>query len=58
MNKALTNEVVGDVLAALYFQVLERHQVTEQEWMAAPAFLTEIDGRTSSSCSPTRARRC
>ena len=36
-----TNEVVADVLAALH-EVLERHQVTEQEWMAALAFLTEI----------------
>ena len=33
--------VVGDVLAALH-EVLERHQVTEQEWMAALAFLTEV----------------
>jgi len=36
--------VVPDVLSALH-EVLERHQVTEQEWMAALAFLTEI-GRT------------
>ena len=33
--------MVGDVLAALH-EVLERHQVTEQEWMAALAFLTEV----------------
>ena len=33
--------VVGDVLSALH-EVLERHQVTEQEWMAALAFLTEV----------------
>src|SRR5215207_4502727 len=34
-------EVVPDVLAALH-EVLERHRVTEQEWMAALAFLTEV----------------
>src|SRR5829696_10583574 len=33
--------VVGDVLSALH-EVLERHRVTEQEWMAALAFLTEV----------------
>ena len=34
-------EVVGDAVAALH-DVLERHKVTEDEWMAALAFLTEI----------------
>jgi protocatechuate 3,4-dioxygenase beta subunit len=34
-------EVVPDVLAALH-EVLERHRVTEEEWHAALAFLTEI----------------
>jgi protocatechuate 3,4-dioxygenase beta subunit len=33
--------VVGDVLSALH-EVLERHRVTEQEWMAVLAFLTEV----------------
>ncbi len=33
--------VAGDVLSALH-EVLERHRVTEQEWMAALAFLTEV----------------
>ena len=33
--------VVGDALAALH-EVLERHQVNEEEWMAALAFLTEV----------------
>jgi len=33
--------VVGDVLSALH-EVLERHRVTEEEWMAALAFLTEV----------------
>jgi protocatechuate 3,4-dioxygenase beta subunit len=33
--------VAGDVLSALH-EVLERHQVTEQEWMAALAYLTEV----------------
>jgi catechol 1,2-dioxygenase len=39
-NERLT-AVVGDVLSALH-EVLERHQVTEQEWMAALAYLTEV----------------
>jgi protocatechuate 3,4-dioxygenase beta subunit len=34
-------EVTQDAIAALH-GVLERHEVTEQEWMAALAFLTEI----------------
>ena len=34
-------EVVPDVLAALH-EVLERHRVTEEEWHAALAFLTEV----------------
>ena len=34
-------EVVPDVLAAIH-QVLERHRVTEEEWYAALAFLTEV----------------
>jgi protocatechuate 3,4-dioxygenase beta subunit len=33
--------VAGDVLSALH-EALERHRVTEQEWMAALAFLTEV----------------
>ena len=33
--------VVGDLLAAMH-EVLERHQVTEDEWMAALMFLTEV----------------
>ena len=36
-----TTEVVSDLLAALH-EVIERHRVTEQEWMAALAFLTEV----------------
>ena len=34
-------EVVPDVLAAIH-DVLERHRVTEEEWYAALAFLTEV----------------
>jgi catechol 1,2-dioxygenase len=34
-------QVVPDVLAALH-EVLERHRVTEHEWYAALAFLTEV----------------
>jgi protocatechuate 3,4-dioxygenase beta subunit len=34
-------EVVPDILAAIH-EALERHRVTEEEWMAALAFLTEI----------------
>ena len=34
-------EVVPDVLAAIH-EVLERHQVTEEEWYAALAYLTEV----------------
>jgi protocatechuate 3,4-dioxygenase beta subunit len=34
-------EVVPDMLAAIH-EVLERHRVTEEEWAAALAFLTEI----------------
>jgi hypothetical protein len=34
-------EVVPDVLAAIH-DVLERHRVTEEEWAAALAFLTEV----------------
>jgi protocatechuate 3,4-dioxygenase beta subunit len=33
--------VVPDVLAAIH-EVLERHQVTEEEWFGALAFLTEV----------------
>jgi catechol 1,2-dioxygenase len=33
--------VVPDVLAAIH-EVLERHQVTEEEWYAALAYLTEV----------------
>ena len=36
-----TTEVVSDLLAALH-EVIERHRVTEQEWMAALTFLTEV----------------
>ena len=45
MSSTVTNErltaVVQDALSALH-EVLERHQVTEQEWMAALRFLTEV----------------
>jgi protocatechuate 3,4-dioxygenase beta subunit len=41
MSSTRTTEVVSDVLAALH-EVLERHRVTEEEWMAALAFLTEV----------------
>src|SRR5215204_7413590 len=41
IGNARLAEVVPDVLSALH-EVLERHQVTEQEWMAALAFLTEV----------------
>jgi len=34
-------EVVPDVIAAIH-EVLERHHVTEEEWYAALAFLTEV----------------
>jgi protocatechuate 3,4-dioxygenase beta subunit len=34
-------EVVPDVLAAVH-EVLERHRVTEQEWYAALAYLTDV----------------
>jgi protocatechuate 3,4-dioxygenase beta subunit len=34
-------EVVPDLLAAIH-EVLERHRVTEEEWMAALQFLTEV----------------
>ena len=34
-------EVVPDVLTAIH-EVLERHQVTEEEWAAVLAFLTEV----------------
>ena len=33
--------VVNDAPTALH-EVLERHRVTEAEWHAAPAFLTEV----------------
>jgi catechol 1,2-dioxygenase len=36
-----TNEVVSDLLEAVH-GVIERHRVTEQEWMAALMFLTEV----------------
>jgi catechol 1,2-dioxygenase len=36
-----TNEVVSDLLEAVH-GVLERHRVTEAEWMAALTFLTEV----------------
>lgn len=34
-------EVTADVIAALH-EVLERHHVTEEEWLAALGFLTEV----------------
>jgi protocatechuate 3,4-dioxygenase beta subunit len=34
-------EVMPDMLAAIH-GVIERHQITEEEWMAALAFLTEV----------------
>src|SRR4029450_3747478 len=34
-------EVVPDVLSAIH-EALERHDVTEEEWMAVLAFLTEV----------------
>lgn len=40
MNERIA-EVVPDVLAAIH-DVLERHGVTEQEWYAALAYLTEV----------------
>ena len=33
--------VVGDLLAAIH-EVIERHDVTEQEWMAALRFLLDV----------------
>jgi catechol 1,2-dioxygenase len=36
-----TKEVVPDILAAIH-EVLERHQVTEEEWFGALAFLGEV----------------
>src|SRR3954467_8437354 len=36
-----TSEVVADALQALH-EVLERHRVTEAEWHAALAFLTDV----------------
>ena len=41
VGNARLAEVVPDVLSALH-EVLERHHVTEQEWMSALAFLTEV----------------
>ena len=41
VGNARLAEVVPDVLSALH-EVFERHQVTEQEWMAALVFLTEV----------------
>ena len=41
VRRARLAELVPDVLAALH-QVLERHRVTEEEWHAALAFLTEV----------------
>ena len=35
------SQVVGDAIAAIH-EVLERHRVTEEEWYAALAFLTEV----------------
>jgi len=34
-------QVVGDALAALH-EVLERHRVTEEEWLAVLRFLTDV----------------
>jgi len=36
-----TTQVVGDLIAAIH-EVIGRHQVTEEEWMAALRFLTEV----------------
>jgi len=41
MTTERTTEVVSDLLAAVH-EVLERHRVTEEEWMAALMFLTEV----------------
>lgn len=41
VGNARLAEVVPDVLSALH-EVLERHRVTEEEWMAALAYLTEV----------------
>ena len=41
VNRERLVEVTSDVIAALH-EVLERHKVTEGEWMAALAFLTEV----------------
>jgi protocatechuate 3,4-dioxygenase beta subunit len=41
VGNARLAEVVPDVLSALH-EVLERHRVTEEEWMAALAFLGEV----------------
>ena len=41
VSTARTADVVNDAIAALH-EVLERHRVTEAEWRAALAFLTEV----------------
>src|SRR3954468_17119734 len=41
VNKERLVEVTSHAIAAIH-EVLERHRVTEEEWMAALAFLTEI----------------
>jgi protocatechuate 3,4-dioxygenase beta subunit len=40
-RRARLAEVVPDVLAAIH-EVLERHRVTEEEWLAALRFLTDV----------------
>lgn len=45
-------EVVEAVTASLR-DVIKVHHITNEEWHAALAFLTEVGRRTSSSCSPT-----
>ena len=52
IDTSRTNAVVADALGAIH-GVLERHQVTEDEWMAVLRFLTDIGRATSSSCCPT-----
>jgi protocatechuate 3,4-dioxygenase beta subunit len=41
LSTARVTDVVNDAVAALH-EVLERHRVSEQEWRAALAFLTEV----------------
>lgn len=56
----VTNErvaaVAADVIAALH-EVLERHQISEQEWLAALGFLTDI-GRADEFVLLSDVTRC